>query len=80
MKYVTLVVFVIALGKEIEVIYLLFEARGLETDQPDVLMFKFRQKAAGGWRNENSISSEKEDTFVSSLSDTVCCTSTSIIR
>lgn len=43
MKYVTLVVVVIALGKEIGVIYLLFEARGLETDQPDVLTFKFRR-------------------------------------
>lgn len=45
-----------ALGKEIEVILLLSEARGLETDQPDVLMFIFdfiltRQRAAGGWRH-----------------------------
>lgn len=53
LKYLTLVVFVTALGKKIEVIYLLFEARGLETNQPDVLMFKFnsvllRQRPAGG--------------------------------
>lgn len=50
-----LVEFVIALGKEIEVICLLFETRGRETDQPDILMFKFdSHKAAGGWRNEKS--------------------------
>lgn len=68
-------VFVIALGKEIEVICLLFEARGLETDQLDVLMFKFDsiltwQRAAGGWRNKNSILSVKEAAaFISSLPD-----------
>lgn len=67
MHNMTLVVSVIALGKEIEVICLLFEARGLESDQLDVLMFKLdsiltRQRAAGGWRNENSILSEKKKT------------------
>lgn len=38
MKYVTPVVSVIGLGKKIEAIDLQFEARGLETDQPDDLM------------------------------------------
>ena len=65
MHSMTLVVSVIALGKEIEVICLLFEARGLESDQLDVLMFKLdsiltRQRAAGGSRNENSILSDKK--------------------
>lgn len=56
----TLVVSVIPLGKGIEVMCLLFEARGLETDQRDVLMFKFdsiltRQRAAGGWRKQHPL-------------------------
>lgn len=48
-KYAAPVVLVIALGEEIEAIYLLFGSGGPETDQPDVLMFKFSQ---GSWRLE----------------------------
>lgn len=51
------------------------EAGGVWTDQLHVLMFKFNptlteKRAAGGWRNENSTFSEKEDTaFAFSLVD-----------
>lgn len=56
-------VFVIATGKETEVICLMFEAKGLERDQLAILMFKLasivtKQKAAGGWRNKNDIPTE----------------------
>lgn len=40
LKYMTPAVFVIATGKETEVIRLTFEAKGLERDQLAVLMFK----------------------------------------
>lgn len=70
-------VFVIALGKKTEVIFLLFVARGLQRDQHDILMIKLdfilrRQRAAGGCRNETilpSILSENQDAaFISSHS------------
>lgn len=50
-------------GEETEAIYLLFESGGPETDQPDVLMFKF---SAGGIKIASS--PQKEGTaFISRL-------------